>query len=310
MKIIVATEDKRRYWWEMLVQINNFKKRGLDKELTYLVGTVGGKLSTQLQEIKAETGVKIFGYKDRRFKGIAYNPSIRPYVIKKYLFHTYRNNKSDPFMYLDTDVLFLRKLPAMSLTNDVWYLSNTSSYIGSRYIKQKGEELFKEMCEIVDIDPSIVEINDANAGGAQYLIKNTNWEFWEKVEQDSEKLYQHMSQTSNKYNPDHPIQAWTADMWAVLWNAWRDGHQTKTVKTFDFLWATDAKTKYKQNKLMSMYHNAGVTDGGKLFYKGRYVNRAPFADDLSYVDQKFCSAFYVDEINNTKENYPELIKIL
>ena len=86
MKIIIATEDKKRYWWEILVQINNFKKRGLHKELTYLVGTKGGRLSTQLRKISAETGVEFLGYKDRRYKGIAYNPTIRPYVLKKYFY--------------------------------------------------------------------------------------------------------------------------------------------------------------------------------------------------------------------------------
>ena len=311
MKIIVATEDKKRYWWEILVQINNFKKRGLDKELTYLVGTKSGRLSTQLQKIKAETGVEIFGYKDRRYKNIAYNPTIRPYVLKKYFYGGYGNgNTSNSFMYIDTDVLFLRNLPALSLSNDVWYVSNTTSYMNSTYIKSKGEDLFLEMCKIVDIDPAIVEANDLNAGGAQYLIKNSNWKFWQKVEQDSEKLYQHMSQTSDKYNPTHQIQKWTADMWAVLWNSWRDGHTTKIVKSMDFLWATDSKKKYKKNKTMSIYHNAGVTDAKKLFYKGAYVTKSPFNDDLSYVDQDYCSAFYVDEINDTKINYPELIKIL
>ena len=96
-----------------------------------------------------------------------------------------------------------------------------------------------------------------------------------------------MSNTSNEYNPKHPIQKWTADMWAVIWNAWRDGHTTKIVKAMDFLWATDSKTKYKENKTISMYHNAGVTEQKNLFYKGAYVTRSPFHDDLSYVDQNY-----------------------
>ena len=98
-------------------------------------------------------------------------------------------------------------------------------------------------------------------------------------------------------------------MWALIWNAWRSGYTSKIVKSMDFLWATDTKTRYKENKTISMYHNAGVTSNGKLFYKGAYTTKSPFFDNI-VVDNKYCSAFYVDEINSTKENYPNLIKIL
>jgi hypothetical protein len=310
MKIIVITQDLKRYWWEMLVQINNFKKRGYDTNLTYLVATKGNKLSTQLIRIAQETGVEILGFKDRRYKHISYNQTIRPYLLKKYLYKNMFDNNEEPFLYLDTDVLFLRSLGSLTLTNDTWYVSNTKTYLNSDYIKSKNEDLFSEMCSIVGIDPAVVESNDENAGGAQYLIKNTDWQYWQKVEEDSERLYKHMINTSGIYKPEDPIQAWTADMWAVLWNSWLQGHQTKIVKTMDFLWATDPKEKYGNNPTIAMYHNAGVVDQPNLFYKGTYINRTPFNDDLSFVDKNYCSDFYVQEIMHTKNNYPELIKIL
>jgi hypothetical protein len=310
MKYIVATEDKIRYWWEILTQINNFKRIGLDSDLIYLVGTSTDKLSTALSHIKFHTGVEIHGYKDGRNKNVLYNPTIRPYVIKKFLYEKYKNEKSEPFMYLDTDVLLLKNPKnVINWKNDVWYLSDTKSYINSKYIKNKSVELFKEMCDIVDVDFKLIEDNDNNAGGAQYVIKNTDWKFWDKVEKDSEDLYRHMVTTSNKYNPQHPIQAWTADMWSVLWNGIRSGHKMSVVKPMDFLWATDSIKKCNLQTYY-LYHNAGVTNQSKLFYKGKYVNRSPFYDDLSWVDKDYCSSFYVDEIINTKKNYPELTKFI
>ena len=308
MKYIVATEDKKRYWWEILVQINNFKRLGLDKDLIYLVGTKGGKLSNMLTHIRLHTGVEIHGYKDRRYKKIQYNPTIRPYVMKKYLYEKYGDENCEPFMYLDTDVLLLKNpTKVLNWNNNIWYLSDTKSYINSQYIKNKGVELFNEMCSIVDVEPSLIEANDNNAGGAQYIIKNVNWKFWEKVENDSEELYKHMVNTSSKYSPKHPIQAWTADMWALLWNGIRAGHKMSVIKPMDFVWATDSIEKQKQKKSM-IFHNAGVTTQDYLFNKGKYQTVSPFYDDLSHVDSNYCSGLYVKEIIDTRNNYPELTK--
>ena len=61
-----------------------------------------------------------------------------------------------------------------------------------------------------------------------------------------------------------------------------------------FCWPTDPVAHWDEVKIM---HNAGVTpDDAKLFFKGQYTKRSPFADDLSYVDQSRCSARYVDAV--------------
>ena len=310
MEYIVATEDKKRYWWEILTQINNFKKLNIDKDLIYLIGTKDGKLSKELSHIKIHTGVRIYGIKDTRDKNIAYRPTIRPHIIKKYLYEKHGNGQIKSFLYLDSDVLLLKKIPSTiyKQNNNTWYLSDTKSYLNSNYIKKKGEDLFKEMCRIVDVDPNIIEANDDNAGGAQYLIKNVDWKFWDKVEKDSELLYQHMIKTSNKYNPTHPIQAWTADMWALLWGAIKEGHKVKINKNMDFVWATDNKDKINKNKCF--YHNAGVTSQNGLFNKSQHQNRSPFYDDFSFINDNYCSDIYVKEIINTRNKYPELTKFI
>ena len=208
------------------------------------------------------------------------------------------------YFYTDPDVIFIKKPKLTTFENDnVWYLSDTRSYLNSSYIKSKSEQLFIEMCGIVGIDPKIVEDNDDNAGGAQLIIKNTDSKFWEKVELDSENLYKHMLNTSTKYNPEFPIQAWTAEMWSTIWNAWYFGHETKIVEQLDFCWATDLIKKWKTT---TIFHNAGaVIDDGTYFLKTKY-QVSPFNKDLK-CSNEYCSYNYVKEIKETEKNFHHII---
>ena len=45
------------------------------------------------------------------------------------------------------------------------------------------------MAEVIGIPTDVIKNNNNNSGGAQYLIKNTDYTFWEKVFVDSEVLY-------------------------------------------------------------------------------------------------------------------------
>lgn len=305
MKYIIATTDNAYFRWQMLVQINNFKKLGILDDLTYVVSIVKRR-SAKLNHIAKETGVRIETYKDER-KSSIYASSIRPHILAKH-FDKFPE-ESDLYFYLDPDVLFTKKPEYLSTIykSPVWFLSDTKSYIDSRYIKSKSEELFNLMCNAVNISPELVTSMDRSAGGAQYIIKNAGKEYWESVEKDSEILYDLMTKTENKYNPEHPIQSWTADMWAVLWNAWKFEHNTVIDENLNFSWATDPKRKWKENLI---FHNAGVFDQKNLFNKGKYGANHPFNDDHSYVDNKHCSLMYVKEIMDTKKNYLELIKKL
>ena len=119
----------------------------------------------------------------------------------------------------------------MSDNND--YLSNTISYIGSKYLlsccdryktKYKqlhDEDLLIKMCEVLKISIDKVKNNEKNSGGAQYLIKNVDYKYWEDVEKDSVNLYYFFVDYVKKYPIEHHVQKWCADMWAVLWNLWK-----------------------------------------------------------------------------------------
>ena len=303
MKFIIALPEHNYYLWQMLVQINNFKKFGYDKDTIYVIGKRGLLKSSILKTIlNGKTGCSFYVYNDDR-KDLTYSSALRPNILKK-LFRDKPKLESETIFYLDPDVIFRKKIRFNDLVkNDIWYLSDTRSYIDSNYIKSKGEKLFREMCDIVGIDTKIVEGNDANAGGAQYLMKNVTSKFWEKVEKDSNALYLHMTKTLDKYNPEAPIQAWTADMWAVLWNAWLMGHETKIIKRFDFSWASDVIDRWGKT---SIHHNAGAVNGNDhLFIKTKY-QRSPFNQEINCSD-KYCSSKYVEEIKETEKNFEKII---
>jgi len=302
MKIIVALPDNNYFLWQMLVQINNLKKFGYDKDVIYVIGNRRRGRSEILKKIAKKTGVTFYIYKDERV-GPKYASSLRPHILKK-LFIDCPDLEKEAIFYIDPDVLFTKKIKFSDLLkNDTWYLSDTRSYVGVDYIKGKGEGLLRKMCGVADIQIKLVEENDENAGGAQYLMKNVTWKFWEEVEQVSEKLFELMISTANEFSPKHPIQAWTADMWAVLWLAWKYGNETKIVKRFNFAWATDPIKKWKTN---GIYHNAGVINNdGTLFNKTEH-QVSPFNKDLTCSDE-YCSFNYVKEIKETEENFKEIL---
>jgi hypothetical protein len=205
-------------------------------------------------------------------------------LLSKFFYEKKEFCESETFFYIDPDVIFTKKINFNDLLkDDIWHVSDTRSYIDGAYIKSKGVNLFNEMCDIVNISSEIIENNDENAGGAQYIIKNCNYEFWKKVENDSENLYQHMIKTKDIYSPLKPIQAWTSDMWAVLWNALYFNHKVKIHKKLNFSWANEDIKNWKINAL---FHNAGVTNENNIFNKIDY-QISPFNKDLSFIDKKY-----------------------
>ena len=114
-----------------------------------------------------------------------------------------------------------------------------------------------------------------------------------------------MKNTERIYSPEHPIQSWTSDMWSVLWNAWKFEHDVKIASRLSFSWATDSITNWDQHNL---FHNAGAIDQTNLFKKTDYQT-SPFDADFSHVSDQFCSYKYMEEVEETKINYPDLITL-
>jgi len=276
MKILIATFDHNYYLWQTLVQINNFMKYGYDKDTIYVISS--SNPSPVLKSIMESPKIKskFFIYNDER-QNSRYPSSLRPHILEKF-FKEHPEYEQETLFYTDPDVIFTKRLDFTEMEqDDTWYLSDTRSYIDSRYIKSKSEELFKEMCEIVNVSPEEISANDDNAGGAQYLMKGVNAEFWKKCYDDMENLYIHMTETESKYNPQHPIQSWTSDMWAVFWNGIYFKHNIRLKPELDFSWATDNISRWYDTYI---FHNAGIVGASDTHFSKIMYQTSPFNQDI------------------------------
>lgn len=295
------------YTWQVELVINNFMKHGINPNHIDIVCSIkDNQIPDRWLKLAAHYNyVRFFFYNDER-DNPCYISSIRPHILEKH-FKQYPELSHDAIMYHDCDII-LTKRPDWDhlIEDDVWYLSDTNSYINATYIKSKKFGVYERMCEIVGIDEAIPQANDQHGGGAQYLMKNVDAAFWNKVYHDSEKLYQFFSDHLKVFPEGclggyHPIQGWTADMWAVLWNAWYFKHETKVVPDLEFVWPMNPIEQWDKH---TIFHNAGVIpDSAKslrLFYKGEYVNgMLPYDLSLANYNETLCSYNYVKEIIET-----------
>lgn len=304
MKYVIGTDDKNYYLWQVLVQINNFRKLGIEQDAYFVVMCHNNKPSQNLIRLINDPDLKCHFevYNDDR-QGLRYSSTLRLRGLINF-WENHPEFENETFMYLDPDVIFTRPYDWSEFEKgDTWYVSNTASYLSSKYIKSKSEKLFHEMCEIVGIKPELVEAQDANCGGAQYIMKNVPIDFWEKVEYDSEMLFRHMKDTESIYNPQHPIQSWTADMWAVLWNALVYKREVKVVPEMEFCWASDKMPKWEK---CLIFHDAGVAkENGFNFNKGSH-QVSPFNKEIQ-VNESSASFNYLKEIRETEKNFKRLI---
>jgi hypothetical protein len=217
---------------------------------------------------------------------------VHPYLYKEAIF------------FHDCDFIFTKKMDFHNFLNDdKWYFSDCTSYIGYEYIANKSEALLELMCNTVDICSCKVKSNKDKGGGAQKLMKHVTQDYWENVERDSVNLYNLLSSDKVKSmrgkSDPNPIQAWTASMWAELWNAWKRGYTVEVPKEFDFAWATCIIDKWDQ---VNFYHNAGVQSSDKdMFYKGKYVDSLPYNENIE-VNKGKCSSMYLKRVINTGKN--------
>jgi hypothetical protein len=216
--------------------------------------------------------------------------------------------QNDVLFLHDSDIVFTKPVDFNSMiAGDSWYLSDTKFYINYDYIQQKGNDIYEKMCDIIGIDKLIPKLMNTNSGGAQYIVKNTTYEFWDKVEKDSVKLYSYFCEVEPNYvkknEHDYPIQKWTAGMWSLLWNAWLAGHETIVDDRMGFGWVTNP---YSDIEKYSILHNAGVVSDSNnihsyakgLFYKGNYINELPYNKPL-IINEQYASYYYWNEICET-----------
>jgi hypothetical protein len=297
------------YAWQVEVMINNFLKYDINPNNIDILVAINPNDETSSEAAMDAwdkltnhyNSVRFFFYKDTRPQPIHYISSVRPNILKQH-FTLYPSLKDEAIFYHDCDMVFTKQPNWNNFLHDnVWYLSNTNSYINYNYIISKGQDVYSKMCEIVNIDSVIPKLMNSNSGGAQYILKNLDKEYWEKVEKDCEQLFFQINQlNSEKKRIDrsyHELQIWCADMWAVLWNGWLRGNETKVVSEMDFSWATDHKNRWQET---TIFHNAGVTGPGRHFYKSNHIHSLPYGVEDTF-DELFCSKLYFNEIKETAQ---------
>jgi len=309
---VSAQPDVPYFIWQIKLYVHNFIENGIDPNQIHVVlGLVNNADKPSEESLKLkEFGINVHHFTDYRRKK-HYIPSIKPYLISNWIQSNPEHGKL--FFLHDADIIF-RELPNFDqlLNDDISYLSDTIGYIGYDYImdccnryeqhhptSEKGQ-LIKEMADVVGLEVEVIKQNQENSGGGQYLIKNTTCEMWDKIYKDSINLYNQMMDYQRRF-PISPgeIQFWTAEMWAVLWNLWMYGLETKVTKELDFSWATDSIRVYEKRPIL---HMAGVTDDlkNRKFYKGDFINVDPIEklknepSCFDYIEKDSATLKYID----------------
>lgn len=297
MKHIVVQPSLFYYLWQVEVLIFNLIEMGVEPNQIHIVCSKNEDFEIWKKMSRHYNKVKFFFYDDTRVNS-KYISSIRPHLLEKH-FQTNAYLEKETIFYHDCDVIFTEPLnyeKYLSPEDKDWYLSDTISYIGYKYIISKGEEIFNKMIDIVNIDPQLVIDNQNNSGGAQYVIKNVNADFWRDVYNDCENLFYEITKLNREIkskNPTyHELQIWCADMWALLWNAWKRGIKTNIDKDLDFSWGTTPSSQWDKFKI---HHNAGIIDNKNKFYKYDFRKKLPYYTELE-VNKNICNYKYYEYV--------------
>lgn len=340
LRFIQACPDDDYYIWQTHLWLESLREIGKSEKAISLIFTPSYRESNKkwekLQELYPES--EFFFYKDKidkidRLIGI-YIPIIRPFILMKY-FELHPEMKEKAIFYCDCDILFTNKFNIDKyLNDDICYLSDTNSYINASYfdskikdVKQDKLEDYKlidvldETCKLAGINREIALKNNSHSGGAQYLLKNIDSQFWKDVLTNCIRIRLHLQNVNKVYfeNENKGFQSWCADMWAVLWTLWKKNQETKVIPEMDFAWSSDSIEVLNSKTIL---HNAGIVDKHQTikkdgleiriptFFKGDYhQGKDPFTDphlEFVYNDERsktLCNHYYVTKLINLKNKY-------
>ncbi|MEG0239493.1 MAG: hypothetical protein RR643_05015 [Anaerorhabdus sp.] len=293
MKFILCQPAIKRFKWELEVCLTRLVKLGYSEFV--LLFTTGD--SDMPDYFRDKYGAEVHVYPDDRGM-YQYQPSVRPYLWWKYLEEN-PMAEEETYVYLDSDTILRDRFDFsdLSLSPSCWYGSDCGHYLNLNYIKSctNGEEVARQMCQIVGIDYSLLDRYNNRTGGAQWVICQPTAEYWKKVFIDTHKIYAYFNTV------DSTIQKWTAEMWAQFYNMIYFGVVPRVHSELDFAWATDPIQRWDQVKI---YHNAGVTvDMVDMFYKGQYDNGyEPFDKSFDHINPAKCTSKYVEAVKEVKMN--------
>ena len=301
LRFVCAQPATLYYAWQVEVMLNNFIEMGVNPNFVDIVcWKQNGVVPEEWSKLASGYPARFFFYDDMR-ETKHYISSIRPNILKQH-WAAYPTLKDEAIFYHDSDIIFSKPISEW-ISDDIrddeeWYGSDTRWYISHSYILGKGQQIIDKMCEIMELPEELISDNEMNAIGAQYLMKNVDYEYWDRVERDCEQLFRQVTDLNNELKREtpsyHELQIWCSDMWAVLWGAWRRGWKTNCLPEFEFSWGTSTQDDFYKLNIM---HNAGVTSPGQgLFYKAQYMNSLPYNAELTIND------------NTASKNYWEWIE--
>lgn len=293
MKYISAQPASVYYSWQLQTMIHSFVSNGVAQE--DIVILFSGKDKDSVSNLMDRfPDVEYLFFEPN--PDVRYSPSNKPYLMWKY-FSSCKCKSDEQYFYCDADVILTKPLPEFDRDN--CYVSDTISYLGYEYIISKGEDVLELMCDVMKMDKNIIKHKSHLSGGAQYVFYGTDAKFWKNVYDNSIELHQRLSEfnrnNKSRYIDKHPIQHWTAEMWATTWEFWRRGIKTVIVKELDFAWATDHINKLDK---VGILHNAGVTStNGNLFRKYEWTKSYPPLN--LEIDKSRCSHYYYEKLKES-----------
>lgn len=313
MKFLISQPSTLYYAWQTEILLNNMISVGINLNDVEVV--CSGQRTSDWNKLANGYAARFFFYPNTSKSNY---PSIaRPNALKHH-YRQYPTLSAEAVLYTDCDILFFKSPHSFLqgyLNDDINYLSDCKWYIGYSYFKNKEkqgkagfslDETLKILCERISLDFDLLVQNDDNSGGAQYLLKGIDANFWEEVEKDCDTIYNYFNYNSQGsingtyFNSENEgIQSFCSDMWAVLWNLWKRGKETRIVKELEFAWPGYG---IQDKDRFNIFHNAGVVnDREQLFYKAKYLDRLPYQDDFSHIKRDRLSWLYTEKIIELKD---------
>lgn len=333
LKFMTCCPDDTYFTWQVHLWLDNLKQMGQSENAVVLIFIPVTRNRNpkwnKIIELFPETTFKFYrDDKDEISRSMipAYISVLRPWLMREW-FKEHPEYEKHAIFYCDSDILFTEKFDISDyVDDDINYLSDTNSYISVTYFDGKKRDVLPSKLEeykqidvfamlgsLIGITREQGEHYKNDSGGAQYLMKNLNWRFWDKVMKDCMIIRAYLQKINKDFfeSENKGFQSWCADMWAVLWNLWFIGGDTKVIPEMGFSWSTDQITKLEDYPIM---HNAGITGSymGKVpyFYKGKYHTGAdPTLDPhleivLNHeVTKTKCNWYYANELKKLKQKY-------
>ena len=171
MKYISAQPATLYYGWQIDVMLHSFVGQGVNLSDVILVNAIQGGKDPYFDKLEAKYQEANFYYYDDTRTDKTYISSIRPHILKKH-FEIYKELVDEVLLYHDCDIALARPLNTeLFESDDICYMSDTRSYIGSSYILSKGQDVFEEMVRLMRIDPQLVIDNEKTQEGRNTFLK-------------------------------------------------------------------------------------------------------------------------------------------